>query len=107
MTTSDHDAADLRAAIEDALRQVYDPELGENLVDLGIVDDISIDADRVTVRLLPTSATCPMTDIMVDDAAAAVQRVCPETFTVDVDVDWDATWSPARMSATLRERFGW
>lgn len=98
---------DLHAAVMAALSQVDDPEMGENLVDLGVVGEVVVDGGRVSVRLIPTSATCPMADVMVDDALTAVQRACPPGTEIDVQMDWDTEWSPERLAPELRERFGW
>jgi metal-sulfur cluster biosynthetic enzyme len=98
---------ELQEAVMAALATVDDPEMGENLVDLGVVGGVQVDGNAVTVTLIPTSATCPMADVMVDDALAAVQRVCPPGTTVDVHMDWDTEWSPERLAPALRERFGW
>ena len=106
METNDA-AADLHAAVMAALASVDDPEMGENLVDLGVVGEVLVDDGRVRVSLIPTSATCPMADVMVDDACQAVQRACPGDTAVDVHMDWDTEWSPERLAPALRERFGW
>lgn len=98
---------ELQAAVMAALATVDDPEMGENLVDLGVVGGVHIDGTAVAVTLIPTSATCPMADVMVDDALAAVQRACPPGTPVDVQMDWDTEWSPERLAPALRERFGW
>ena len=98
---------ELQETVMAALATVDDPEMGENLVDLGVVGGVHIDGTSVAVTLIPTSATCPMADVMVDDALAAVQRACPPGTTVDVQMDWDTAWSPARLAPALRERFGW
>lgn len=98
---------DLRALAMAALATVDDPEMGENLVDLGVIGQVAVDGDRVTVTLIPTSATCPMADVMLDDALAAVQRACPPGTEVQVRMDWDSEWSPDRLAPELRERFGW
>ncbi len=98
---------DLHAAVMAALATVEDPEMGENLVDLGVVGQVLVEGERVSVSLIPTSATCPMADVMVDDALTAVQRACPPGTEVDVHMDWDTEWSPERLAPELRERFGW
>jgi metal-sulfur cluster biosynthetic enzyme len=98
---------DLHTTVMAALAQVDDPEMGENLVDLGVVGGVQIDGNSVSVTLIPTSATCPMADVMVDDAQAAVQRACPPGTTVEVHMDWDTAWSPERLAPELKERFGW
>ncbi|MBP6900788.1 MAG: metal-sulfur cluster assembly factor [Burkholderiaceae bacterium] len=90
-----------------ALRRVADPELGESIVDLGLVASLQIDAQGAQLTLIPTSATCPMLDLLVDDAGQALVDVLPAGAAVEVDVDWDTPWSPERMSPALRTRFGW
>lgn len=99
--------AGLHAAVMAALATVDDPEMGENLVDLGVVGAVRIDGASVAVTLIPTSATCPMADVMVEDALTAVQRACPPGTAVDVQMDWDTEWSPDRLAPALRARFGW
>ena len=98
---------DLHAAAMVALAAVEDPEMGENLVDLGVVHRVEITANQILATLIPTSATCPMADVMIDDAVAALQRICPPGFTAEAVMDWDTEWSPERLAPTLRERFGW
>ena len=98
---------ELQETVMAALATVDDPEMGESLVDLGVVGEVRVEGDSVRVSLIPTSATCPMADVMVDDALVAVQRVCPPGTTVDVQMDWDTVWSPERLAPALRERFGW
>lgn len=97
----------LIAAVHTALRRVPDPELAESIVELGLIDAVTLADATLTVRLIPTSATCPMADVLIDDVAAALQPLCPEGIGLVVDMDWDATWTPQRMSPALRQRFGW
>lgn len=106
-TDTNAPGTDLHSAVMAALATVDDPEMGENLVDLGVVGEVRIDGTSVAVTLIPTSATCPTADVMVDDALTAVQRVCPPGTTVDVQMDWDTEWSPERLAPALRARFGW
>ncbi len=101
------DEAALIDQVQAALRGVLDPEIGENIVDLGLVERVECRADRVEVVLIPTSATCPMADLLIEDATLAVQRVLPGGLAAQVRLDADLRWTPARMSATLRQRFGW
>ena len=106
-TDTNAPGADLHSAVMAALATVDDPEMGENLVDLGVVGEVRIDGASVAVTLIPTSATCPMADVMIDDAVAALQGICPPGFTADAVMDWDTEWSPERLAPALRERFGW
>jgi len=90
-----------------ALEGVLDPELGESIVDLGLVERIELGDARVAVVLIPTSATCPMAEVLIEDATDAVQRVLPAGWVAEVRLDFRVIWSPARKSQALQERFGW
>ena len=94
-------------AVRAALSEVRDPEVGESIVDLGLLERIEIGEARVQVTLVPTSAACPMSEVLLEDVEAAVRRVCPAPWEVSVQLDWDSTWEPGRMSPELRSRFGW
>jgi metal-sulfur cluster biosynthetic enzyme len=95
------------ARVRQALDTVLDPELGESIVALGLVQAIELAPAAVKVTLVPTSATCPMGDLLVDDATLAVQQVLPAGWIVEVDLDFEQQWSPQRLSPELREQFGW
>lgn len=90
-----------------ALSQVADPEIGENIVELGLVERIESLPGRLCVTLVPTSLMCPMADVLVEQAGEALRAMVPATTEVEVDIDWDAQWTPQRMSPALRERLGW
>jgi metal-sulfur cluster biosynthetic enzyme len=96
--------------LREALRQVADPELGHSIVELGLVECIDVQDGsplQVRVTLVPTSATCPMTDLLVEDARAALQAACPPGSEIEVALDWQTEWTPDRLSPALRTRFGW
>ena len=101
------DDPSLTHQVHAALRGVLDPEIRESIVDLGLVARIETGPGRVEVLLIPTSATCPMTDLLVEDAARAVARVLPAGLVAQVRLDAGLAWTPARMSPTLQQRFGW
>lgn len=90
-----------------ALRQVVDPEIGMNIVDLGLVYGIDIAEGGLTVRMTMTSAACPMGDMIVDDVHVALAPLVGEAAKVDVQLVFDPPWTPARMSPHAREVFGW
>jgi metal-sulfur cluster biosynthetic enzyme len=95
------------STVRDALRQVMDPEAGMNIVDLGLVYGVEVSDARVRVDLTMTSAACPMAELIVDEAAAAVAGVVLPATPVDVSLVWDPPWTPDRMSDLAREHFGW
>lgn len=89
-----------------ALATVIDPEIGENIVDLGLVEHLAIDAGRVVLRLVLTSPTCPMGGAIADDAQRALQQALPGR-DVQVDDAEGVAWTPQRLSAAARGRLGW
>ena len=94
-------------AVRDALRQVDDPEAGMNIVDLGLVYGIEIVAAAIRVDVTMTTAACPMADMIVEDARAAIEAIAPPGTEVDVRLVWDPPWTPDRMSGIAKTHFGW
>jgi metal-sulfur cluster biosynthetic enzyme len=90
-----------------ALRGVEDPEAGMSIVDLGLVYGIQVQPGRVRVEMTMTSPACPAAPYLVDEAAAAIRALAPEGTDVQVELVWEPPWTPERMSAEARSRFGW
>lgn len=90
----------------DALTQVIDPEIGENIVALGLVYAIVQQDQTVKVTLTMTSAACPMGDMIIDDVMQALDKVLPDTPT-EVTLTWDPPWNPGMISAEAKTRLGW
>jgi metal-sulfur cluster biosynthetic enzyme len=92
--------------IREALRQIVDPELGVNIVDLGLVRRIEMAPDAVRVHITLTSPACPLRDFIEDQIVAAIEGCAPEIPTVDVAVVTDPPWSPEMMSDEARRQLG-
>ena len=80
----------------EALRQVEDPELGMDIVDLGLVYDVDVEGEKVTVTHSLTSMGCPAGPMIQED----IYRVMSElgASEVEVELTWDPPWTPERMS---------
>lgn len=91
----------------EALRSVDDPEVGINIVDLGLVCCVDLNAGGVRVELTMTSPACPLGDLISEQAQRAVAAVLPVGVPVDVEVVWDPIWTPDRMSETAKQTLGW
>lgn len=89
------------------LRQVIDPEVGANIVDLGLVYEIDIAAGRVRVAMTMTSPACPMGDMIVGDVHAALAKVLPATIAPDIRLVWEPPWNPSMMNEATKQHFGW
>jgi len=93
--------------VRDALGTVDDPEVGMNIVDLGLVYRIDIAPERVRVELTMTSPACPMGDLITENARRAVAAALPQSVIVNVVLVWDPPWTPDLMSESARQTFGW
>lgn len=93
--------------VENALRDVVDPEVGINIVDLGLVYDITITEQVVNVNMTMTTPACPMGSMLQDEAIDAVYGVLPEGWHAAVNLVWEPEWTPQRMTEAARARLGW
>jgi len=93
------------ATIREALRQVMDPELDCNIVDLGLVYDITINSAKVTVTMTLTTPGCPMHESIAWGVKCALLNL-EGVEEVEVQVVWDPRWTPARMTDYGRKRTG-
>ena len=98
-------AAELTQEQEDvleALRDVVDPELGINVVDLGLVYGVDVDADKVaTVDMTLTSAACPLTVVIEDQAREALDGVVSD---FRINWVWMPPWGPENITDDGREQ---
>jgi metal-sulfur cluster biosynthetic enzyme len=100
-------AADLTAArVAAALERVIDPELGIDIVDLGLVYAVALEDGFVHVDLGVTTPACPFSRQLAEDAAAAVLSV-PGVEAADVTLCFDPPWTPEMLSDRARQRLGW
>ena len=86
----------------DALKGVYDPELGISIVDLGLVFRARQMPQRIEVALIPTSPSCPLGELLVEEAREALHARFPEVAAIEVELVSEPPWSPDRMSAEAR-----
>ena len=90
-----------------ALRTVLDPEVGMNIVDLGLVYHIDTAPGRVRVEMTMTSASCPLGDLITERVRAAVSAAMANRVAVDVVLVWEPPWTPDMMSESAKQTFGW
>jgi metal-sulfur cluster biosynthetic enzyme len=95
-----------REAILEALKEVYDPEIPVDIVNLGLVYDAAVDGGRVTVTMTMTSPGCPVGDFLAQEVVRVI-RALGDVDTVRVQLVWDPPWSPEKMSAEGRKILGW
>ncbi len=92
--------------IRKALREVVDPELGINIVDLGLVYRIDMRDDEVSVDMTMTTRACPMTAHLKSMAESAIFQNVPGVQTVDIRLVWEPVWSPDMISVEARRTLG-
>jgi metal-sulfur cluster biosynthetic enzyme len=93
-----------------ALRQVYDPELLVNIVDLGLVYEVQV-AERegksdVRVKMTMTSPACPVGPELVAEVKDAIETLGEEVGKVDVEIVLSPPWTPDRMTDEARDQLG-
>ncbi|HZO83504.1 MAG TPA: metal-sulfur cluster assembly factor [Candidatus Binataceae bacterium] len=95
------------ADILHALRAVNDPEVGVNVVDLGLVYSTEIDGGRVRVVMTMTTPACPMHSYLTEEVREAILSRFDEVESVTVQLVWDPPWSPQMISERGRRQLGW
>lgn len=90
-----------------ALKGVIDPEIGINIVDLGLVYNVTADNERLEVTMSLTTPACPMGNHLVEEAREAVERIVQHSLEVDVKLVWDPPWDPQMMSDKAKQLLGW
>ncbi|GGS33081.1 MULTISPECIES: metal-sulfur cluster assembly factor [Actinokineospora] len=93
--------------VEEAMRDVVDPELGINVVDLGLVYDIRVDDDNTaTIDMTLTSAACPLTDVIEDQTRAALTGGAGGGIVSDFRINWVwmPPWGPEKITEDGREQ---
>jgi metal-sulfur cluster biosynthetic enzyme len=88
-----------------ALRQVKDPELDMNIVELGLVYDVEIDDGAVQVRMTLTSPGCPAGPMITNDVYR-VLRALDGVKDVNVEIVWEPYWTPERIDPKVRALLG-
>jgi len=90
-----------------ALRNIYDPEIPMNIVDLGLVYEMLWDDHgALTIRMTMTSPGCPAIEELVHEVEASA-RTASQAPSVTVEVVWEPPWGPERMSDFARRQFGY
>lgn len=97
---------DLKENIMGALEQVVDPELGIDIVNLGLVYDVDMDeSGKTTVTMTLTSMGCPLAGVIVDQVKTALSDI-PEVTEVETNIVWTPVWSRDMMSRYAKIALG-
>lgn len=93
----------VRKQIADCLRHVDDPELGINIVDLGLVYDLRFDDGDLTIKLTMTTPACPLSSYIKKDLRRVMDQV-GGIERVHIDIVWQPPWTPQMMDPEVRQR---
>ena len=98
--------SDLQAAVVDALKSVYDPEIPVDIYELGLIYDVQIDEDGDAVVLMTlTTPHCPVAESLPNEVELRVLSV-PGIRDAEVKLVWDPPWDPSKMSDEARLELG-
>ncbi len=92
-------------AVRRVLRQVKDPELDLNIIDLGLVYDVEIDDGDVRVKMTLTSPGCPAGPMITNDAYKVIRAV-DGVKDVDIEIVWEPYWTPEKIDPKVRALMG-
>jgi metal-sulfur cluster biosynthetic enzyme len=98
--------AERERLITEGLKQVYDPEIPMNIVDLGLIYGFEWTGDDVKLKMTLTAPGCPVAGILAEEVKTVVEKV-PHVHAATVDLVWEPPWTPDRMSDFAKRQFGY
>ncbi len=96
-----------REQILEPLHQLVDPEVGVDIVELGLVESVDSTPGTIRIGLLMTSPACPHGDYLCIEAVHLLHHHFGDTLDVRVDILDEPEWTPERMSVAARSLLGW
>jgi len=93
--------------IHETLKEVLDPEVGVNIVDLGLVYQIDLRPDEVYIQLTMTSPTCPLSGVITRNMDQVLREAFPDLGEMTIELVWDPPWTPKMMSDAAKKHLGW
>jgi metal-sulfur cluster biosynthetic enzyme len=92
--------------VREALKKVIDPEIGINIVDLGLIYEVKVEKNVAYIRMTLTVPGCPLVNMLTkqtEQAARSVEGIKD----VKVELTWDPPWNPKMMSEDAKRKLGW
>jgi len=94
-----------KAQIMNALKEVYDPEIPVNIVDMGLIYDVKTDKDKVHVKMTLSSPGCPLSLMITQMVQQKVESI-KGVKQADVELTFEPRWTPQMMTKEARKKFG-
>ncbi len=91
----------------ETLRSVIDPELGINVVDLGLVYSAAAEGNNVRIAMTMTTPACPLHSYIKAAAEDAIRTQFPQAGEVAIEIVWEPKWHPMMMSDAAKRQLGW
>ena len=96
-----------KESILESLQEVLDPEVGVNIVDLGLIYEVELRPEEVYIQLTMTSPACPLHGVITRNMDKAIRQKFPDLGEMTIELVWDPPWSPDLMSAAAKQQLGW
>lgn len=93
--------------VRQALYKVDDPEVGVNIIDLGLLFEMAVEDRNVRIRMTLTTPACPLEEHIRGDINARIREACPGTDEIGVTIVWEPKWSPDLMTPEGKKQLGW
>jgi metal-sulfur cluster biosynthetic enzyme len=100
---SDSTHPQLSATLRDALREVVDPEIGLNIIELGLVRDVMIEDEEATVKMILTTPFCPYGPAMLESTRQKAEKAVERPTTIDMGIEM---WDPSMMEEGAGAEWG-
>jgi metal-sulfur cluster biosynthetic enzyme len=95
-----------KAEVFEALKQVYDPEIPADIVNLGLVYEVLVDDDRVVVKMTTTAPGCPVGNYIVAQSKRVIERL-EGVKEIDIELVYDPPWQESMITEEGRRMLGW
>lgn len=96
----------LEIAVCEALKRVIDPEIGENIVDVGLIYGLAVTDHDISIKMTMTSPACPMGEMILDEVHAELVHAFPDK-EIDIEIVWEPAWHPDLIAPEAKARLGW
>ena len=91
----------------ETLKAVIDPEIGVNIVDLGLIYKVEQRPDELYIQLTMTSPACPLHGVITRNMDNVLRQKFPNLGEMTIELVWDPPWSPKMMSDVAKKQLGW
>lgn len=87
-----------------ALKNIIDPEIGANIVDLGLIYDLKVEGEKVEVLMTLTSLGCPLANSLISEVESKLKEAGFKN--VKITLTFNPPWTPEKMNKELRKKLG-